>query len=79
MWTYVYETFHKTTLKEYQAGKLAEIINNKNCKLHEGTTGLRLECPTTSYYTMIPMGLENQYNCRTYFIELFPKLKDKIW
>ena len=57
---------------------MAEIINNKNCKPHEGTTGLRLECPTTSYYTMIPTWLENQYNCRTYFIELFPELKDKI-
>lgn len=73
-----YETFYNTKLNKDQADELDEIINNKNCKLHEGTTGLRLECPTTSYYTMIPMGFKNQYNCRTYVTTLFPELKNKI-
>ena len=72
-----YETFHETTLEEDQAEKLAKIINNENCKPHEGTTGLRLECPTTSYYKIVPL-FKNQYNCRSYFIELFPELEDKI-
>ena len=72
-----YETFHETTLDKDQAEKLAKIINNENCKQHEGTTGLRSECPTTSYYKIVPL-FKNQYNCRSYFIELFPELEDKM-
>lgn len=71
-----YRTFYKLTLNEDQVDELKQIISD-NCKLHKGTTGFRLECPTTSYYKIIPFS-ENQYNCRTYVIKLFPELESKI-
>lgn len=74
-----YRTLSETKLTGPQAKKLRNIINKDNCNLKKGSTGIRLECPTTSYYTMIPTRFSaNKYNCRTYVTTLFPDFEKKL-
>lgn len=74
-----YRILSKTTLTGPQAKKLRNIINKDNCNLKKGSTGIRLECPTTSYYTMIPTRFStNKYNCRTYVTTLFPAFEKEL-
>jgi len=74
-----YRILSETKLTGPQAEELQKIINKDNCNLKKGSTGIRLECPTTSYYTMIPTRFStNKYNCRTYVTTLFPDFEEKL-
>ena len=71
-----YRKFFTGKLSKENAKTLNDIID-KNCELHEGTTGIRLKCSTTDSYKIIPV-FGNQYNCRSYVTKLFPNYKNEI-